>query len=81
MEYSVRMESPQEFSSRASRLLAKAQALSFHQGESNAVLNGWMMEAKRRRMTWVDGLDFAIDRMQDSADRADEWPHDPGEEA
>jgi hypothetical protein len=58
------METPQEFSARAAKLLARAQALSYRQGEDSAALNGWMMEAKRQKMTWIEGLAFAVDQMK-----------------
>ncbi len=61
------MESPQEFSARAARLLAEAKRLSSQFGDDYAELNRWMAQAKRRRMTWVDGLAFAIERMRADA--------------
>ena len=60
------METPQEFSARAARLLAEAKALSVKFGDDYGELNRWMAQAKRLRMTWVDGLAFSIDRMKDA---------------
>lgn len=58
------METPQEFSARAAQLLAEAKRLSSQFGDDYGELNRWMAQAKRRRMTWVDGLAFAIERMK-----------------
>ena len=63
-QYDCSMESPQEFSARAARLLAEAKVLSSTFGDQYGELNRWMAQAKLLRMTWVDGLAFAVDRMQ-----------------
>jgi len=66
-QYHCSMETAQEFSARAARLLADAKALSMKFGDDYGELNRWMAQAKQRRMTWVDGLAFAIGRMRDKA--------------
>lgn len=55
------METPQEFSARAASLLAQAQRLSDATPDSD--LSEWLDLAKRSGMTWVEGLELAIQRM------------------
>jgi hypothetical protein len=61
------METAQEFTARVLRLQAEAFSLSRRIGDDYTELNRWMSVAKQRRMTWVEGLAFSIDRMTDAA--------------
>jgi hypothetical protein len=61
------METPQEFSARAGRLLAEAKSLSLRLSDGYGEVNRWMSVAKQRRMTWVDGLAFSIAQMRVSS--------------
>lgn len=49
---------------RGEELLTEAKALSHQLTGSNAALNKWMDCAKKRRMKWVAGLEYAIERMK-----------------
>ncbi len=54
-------ESPAEFSERANRLLRNAlRASDQHDGGNHSALNHCLNEAKGMRMSWVEGLDYAI---------------------
>jgi hypothetical protein len=56
-------ESPAEFTARANRLLRLAIAASKRQSEDLSELNRCMNTAKTMKMTWVEGLQYAIDTM------------------
>jgi hypothetical protein len=57
------LASPAEFTAEARRLWSQATSRSETICGDEAVLRRWMNVAKSRRMTWVEGLAFAIDRM------------------
>jgi hypothetical protein len=57
------METPQEFSARCHRLLSEAKDKSLHLGNDSSALNRWMAVAKQDGKTWVNGLAFAIEKM------------------
>ena len=56
-----------QFTARARRLQIEAEALSRSYDDTFAQLNRWMLEAKKHRMTWVEGLCFAIHQMKNAA--------------
>jgi hypothetical protein len=59
------MESPAEFTTRANALLRAAIAASNRHDEGNLVaLNRCMNAAKTLKMTWVEGLRYAIDTLK-----------------
>ncbi len=60
-------ETGQQFNARAQRILADARSLSEGLCNGLSELNRWMGLAKSREMTWMEGLYFSIDRMQEKA--------------
>jgi hypothetical protein len=61
-------ESPAEFSKRATALLNSAiRASAKHDGGDLTSLNGCMNQAKAKRMTWVEGLEYSIETLRQSA--------------
>ncbi len=58
------METPEQFSSRAARLLAEGKRLSERQTGDWGDLNRLLAEAKTMRLSWIDGLCFAVERMR-----------------
>jgi hypothetical protein len=62
------MESAKQFSARAQDLLHRAIYLSEQRCGDKTVLNQWMAQAKRQRMTWVEGLVYSIQQMQGPMD-------------
>jgi hypothetical protein len=61
-------ESPAEFSKRATALLnAAIRASAKHDGGDLTALNRCMNQAKAKRMTWVEGLEYSIETLRQSA--------------
>ena len=58
------MESPKEFTTRALRIQSAPIDLSRSISGDNSELNRWMAIAKRKGMTWVEGLSFSIEKMK-----------------
>jgi hypothetical protein len=68
MNHSYHSESPSEFSQRASTLLNSAiRASAKHDGGDLTALNRCMSQAKAKRMTWVEGLEYSIETLRQSA--------------
>jgi hypothetical protein len=60
-------ETPAEFSQRAGDLLRAALRASTKQdGGDHSALNRCMSQAKARRMTWVEGLEYSIATLNSS---------------
>jgi hypothetical protein len=54
-------ETPAEFTERANTLLQMAIRLSAKRGEGKlSALNRCLSEAKARKMTWIEGLEHAV---------------------
>jgi hypothetical protein len=58
-------ESPVEFTKRANNLLQVAKLLSAKQGgDALAALNRCLSHAKSQKMTWVEGLEYAVQALK-----------------
>lgn len=62
--YSSVMHTLQPIAVYGDQLLAEARKLSYQLSGSNEALNKWMECAKKRRMKWVQGLEYAIEKMK-----------------
>jgi hypothetical protein len=56
-------ESGAEYNARATGVLKEAIGLSREQSDGYTALNKWMIIAKAKGMTWLEGLYFAFDNV------------------
>ena len=60
-------ETPEQFTLRASSLLQTAPRLSIKESGDHAAFERCMAQAKPKRMMWVEGLDYTVKSLRDSA--------------
>jgi hypothetical protein len=58
------MQPLQPIAVRGEQLLTEARELSRRLSDGNAPLNKWMQCARERRMTWIAGLAYTIERLK-----------------